>query len=101
MEFDQLRQMPHSIEAEQSVIGSMIVNPACVDTVIGMLKPQHFYVAKYAQVYEAILAMSMDNRQIDFVTVLDEVQKLGIYDEAEGKKVLYDLAQMVPTTANV
>lgn len=100
MEFDSLKQMPHSIEAEQSVIGSLIMDPACMDKISAFLKPEHFYHEKYARIYETILFMSLDNEQIDFVTVLEKVRQAGIYDETEGKQVLYELAQGVPTSAN-
>lgn len=100
MEFDALKQMPHSIEAEQSVIGALIVDPAAIDK-ISFLKPEYFYVEKYSQIYKIILFMSLDNLQVDFVTVLEQVKNEGIYDEQEGKKVLYDMAQAVPTSANI
>ena len=101
MEFDALKQMPHSIEAEQSVIGSLIMDPACFDQIAGFLKPEHFYHEKYGRVFKTILYMMLDNEKVDFVTVLEKVRAAGIYDEEEGKKVLYDLAQSVPTSANV
>ena len=101
MEFDALKQMPHSLEAEQSVIGSLIIDPACMDKIGGFLKPEHFYHDKYGKIFEVIMFMALDNEQIDFVTVLEKVRQAGLYDEAEGKQVLYDLAQGVPTTANV
>ena len=100
MEFDALKQMPHSLEAEQSVIGSLIIDPACLDKIGGFLKPEHFYHDKYGKIFEIILFMSIDNEQIDFVTVLEKVRQAKIYDEEEGKQVLYELAQAVPTTAN-
>lgn len=100
MEFDALKQMPHSLEAEQSVIGALIVDPAVMDKIAGFLKPEHFYHDKYGKVYETILFMSLDNEQIDFVTVLEKVRMAGIYEEEEGKQILYNLAQSVPTSAN-
>ena len=100
MEFDALKQMPHSLEAEQSVIGALIMDPAVLDKITGFLKPEHFYHDKYGRVYETILFMSLDNEHIDFVTVLEKVRQAGIYDEEEGKTILYDLAQSVPTSAN-
>ncbi len=100
MEFDALRQMPHSLEAEESVIGALIIDPKCLDKMASFLKPEHFYHEKYGKVYEQILFMSLDNEQIDFVTVLEKVRQAGIYDEQEGKTVLFSLAQNVPTSAN-
>ncbi len=100
MEFDALKQVPHSLEAEQSVIGALIMDPAVLDKIAGFLKPEHFYHEKYGKVYETILFMSLDNEHIDFVTVLEKVRQADIYDEEEGKQILYDLAQSVPTSAN-
>ena len=101
MEFDALKQMPHSIEAEQSVIGALIMDPACFDRVAGFLKPEHFYHEKYGKVYQTIVYMNLDNEKTDFVTILEKVRAAGVYDEEEGKRVLYELAQNVPTSANV
>ncbi len=101
MEFDALKQMPHSIEAEQSVIGSLVMDPACLDKVVGFLRKEHFYHEKYGRIYESVMGMSIAGEQMDFVTILERVRTDGIYDEEEGKKVLYDLAQSVPTSANV
>ncbi len=101
MEFDELKQMPHSLEAETSVLGALLLDPRSIDKVMGFLKPEHFYADKYGKVYETIQFMSLDNQPVDFVTVLQAVVSRGIYDEDEGKKVLYDMAQSVPTTANI
>ncbi len=101
MEFDALKQMPHSLEAEQSVLGALIIDPASINKVLGFLKPEYFYAEKYGRIYEIIRDMSLENKPIDFVTVLQEVLSAGIYDEQEAKNALYDMAQSVPTSANI
>ena len=101
MEFDSIKRMPHSVEAEQSVIGSIIIDPKCVELIIQNLKPDHFYVDKYQKIYETLIGMFLDSKPIDFVTALSETVKAGIFDEVEGKRVLYDMTQLVPSTSNV
>ena len=95
-EFDDLKRVPHNLEAEQSVLGALLVDATRLEDLVGFLKPEHFYVEKYGKVYQEILSMSIAGQQIDFVTVLNRVVAAGIYDEAEAKQVLYDMASSVP-----
>lgn len=101
MELTDLKKIPHSIEAEQCVIGSVLIDPACISEVADKLTSQSFYVDKYAAIYDIILNMFLTNKSIDFVTVLDTVVAQGIYDEAEGKRVLFEMTQLVPSTKNI
>lgn len=101
MEFDELKQMPHSLEAETAVLGALLLDPGSIDKVMGFLKPEHFYAEKYGRIYETIRFMSLENQPVDFVTVLQAITAHNIYDENEGKKVLYDMSQSVPTSANI
>ncbi len=95
-EFEDLKRVPHSLDAEQSVLGALMVDSRCMEELVGFLKAEHFYVKKYGQVYDVILKMHLADQPIDFVTVLNEVVAAGIYDEAEGKQLLYDMASSVP-----
>lgn len=101
MELSDIRRIPHSVEAEQSVIGSLLIDPACINQIADKLTPEHFYVDKYSKIYSIIFNMFLDNKSIDFVTVLENVKAQGIYDEAEGKRVLYEMTQLVPSTKNI
>ena len=101
MELSDIRRIPHSVEAEQSVIGSLLIDPACINQIADKLTAEHFYVEKYAKIYGIIFNMFLDNKSIDFVTVLENVKAQGIYDEAEGKRVLYEMTQLVPSTKNI
>lgn len=101
MKLSDIRRIPHSVEAEQSVIGSLIIDPSCINQIADKLTAQHFYVEKYAKIYDVIFNMFLDNRNIDFVTVLEGVKAQGIFDEAEGKRVLYEMTQLVPSTKNI
>ncbi len=101
MEFEDLKRVPHSLEAEQSIIGSLIVDFRCIEDLAAILRPEHFYVEKYGRVYSEILEMYMTSAKIDFVTVLNQVVAAGIYEETEAKQLLYDMASAVPSTKNV
>ncbi len=95
------RQMPNSIEAEQAVIGSMLIDPVCVPEVIELLKPQDFYAEENARIFETIFSMFTNSAKIDAVTVLNELKLLGYYDESGGRAYLIQLMDITPTAANV
>ena len=101
MELTDIRRVPHSIEAEQSVIGSILIDPRCISQVADKLSAEYFYDDKHSQIFEQITDMFLAGKSIDFVTVLEAVKAQGIFDEAEGKRVLYEMTQMVPSTQNV
>lgn len=96
------REMPHSIEAEQSVIGAMIADPSVLPDIIELIKPEYFYSEQHREIYSAILRMFTSNIPVDIVTVLNETQRLGIFENAvEGRKYLAEIAGILPSTANV
>ncbi len=101
MELTDLKKIPHSIEAEQCIIGSILIDPNCISEVADKLRPSHFYVEKYSAIYEIMLSMFSTNKSIDFVTVLEAVKAHGVFDEAEGKRVLFEMTQLVPSTKNI
>lgn len=101
MELSDIRRIPHSVEAEQSVIGSLLIDPSCINLIADKLTADHFYVDKYSKIYDVIFNMFLGNKSIDFVTVLEAVKAQGIFDEAEGKRVLYEMTQLVPSTKNI
>ncbi len=100
MEFEDLKRVPHSLEAEQSILGALIVDFNCMEDLAAFLRPDHFYVEKYGRIYSEIMEMYMVSEKIDFVTVLNRVVAAGIYEEAEAKQLLYDMASAVPSAKN-
>lgn len=93
--------LPFSLEAEQAVLGSLLIDSNCIMNVADILSPNNFYVPQHISIYTVILEMYSNSRPIDAITVLEELKEQGVYDDAGGKKYLYELAQSVPTTANV
>ncbi len=94
-------KQPYSISAEQAVLGSMIIDPECIDEVAVNVKLDYFYLKQHQQIYNAITAMYQFSQVIDFVSLLDKLKKDGVYDEASGKEYLTQLVQKVPSAANV
>lgn len=95
------RQMPQSTEAEQAVIGSMLIDPECVPTVIEQLRPEDFYIEENRRIFETIYFMFNHAMRIDAVTVLDQLKSAGFYDDAGGRAYLMQLMELTPTSANV
>ena len=96
-----LRQMPHSVEAEQSVLGSMLIDARCVPAVIEALKPEDFYLRQNREIYETIYAMFNYSLTIDPVTVLDQMKQAGVYDENTSRSYILQLMEITPTAANI
>ena len=103
MPMDELlsRQVPQSLEAEQSVLGSMLIDERCVPDVIALLQPDEFYLQQNRDIYETIYTMFNFSQHIDPVTVLDKMKERGVYDEAHSYDYIAQLLQITPTAANV
>lgn len=72
-----LRQMPHSTEAEQAVLGSMLIDAACVKDVMDQLQPDDFYLRQNREIFETIYTMFVYSRPIDGLTVAGEAGEGG------------------------
>ena len=97
------RQPPYSLEAEQAVLGSILIDSRCLTDVIGMISPSDFYLRQNREIYEAIYAMFNFSQTIDPVTVLDKLRELGYYredDQSNSRQYLLQLMEITPTSAN-
>ena len=94
------KQMPHSTEAERSVIGSMLIDSRCVPDVIGALKPSDFYIKTNQDIFETIYSMFNYSMTIDPVTVLEQLKQGGSYKDNMSDYIL-ELMDITPTSANV
>ena len=95
------RQMPHSLEAEQAVLGSVLIDSRCAAQVIAALKPDDFYTELNRGIFEVIASMFNFAKPIDAVTVLDEMKLQGIYNPQSSQSYLVELMNVTPTAANV
>ena len=93
--------LPFSNEAEQSVLGAIIIDPPSINMVMDKLKPDHFYVPQNRRIYDILCSMSTANKTIDFITVLEKLKSDGLFDVNSAKSYLTTIAQSVPTSANI
>ena len=96
-----LRQMPHSLEGEQAVLGSMLIDPECIKDVMDKLQPGDFYLRQNREIFETIYSMFSYARPVDGITVAEEMQRNGTYDERVTRNYLVQLMEVTPTSANV
>lgn len=94
------RQPPQSLEAEQSVLGSALIDSRCVADVVGIVKPEDFYLSQNREIFETIYTMFNYSQTIDPVTVLDKMKELGYYHD-NSRDYILQLMEITPTAANV
>ncbi len=94
--------LPYSIEAEQAVLGSIIIDPECLNLIASQMKIEYFYLAHHKEIYRTLTTMlELGGKAIDFISLLEQLKSNTTYDEAGWKNYLTQLAKMVPTSANV
>ena len=93
------KQAPQSLEAEQAVLGSILIDSRCITDIIGILRPEDFYLEQNRQIYETIYTMFNFSQTIDPVTVLDKMRELG-YHREDSRSYIMQLMQITPTAAN-
>lgn len=92
---------PYSLEAEQAVLGSILLDPACMMQVQVIISSEHFYLPQHKAIFSAMATIEAMGGKIDPLIVLDSLVKDKVYDTAAGKNYLFQLAEIVPSTANV
>lgn len=93
-------QLPHSVMAEQSVLGSMLIDGACIPAVMERLRPDDFYLQRNRALFDVMFAMFNRFETIDPVTVVDRLKQAGNYDDSTVP-YLRQLMEITPTAANV
>lgn len=95
------RVLPHSREAEQSVIGSMLSSPEAVGAACEILKPDDFFFGQNKEIYSVIMELFNENTPVDMVTVSDRLNQRDKLDSVGGVTYLSTLVLAVPMTGNV
>ena len=93
------KQAPQSLEAEQAVLGSILIDSRCITDIVGILRPEDFYLQQNKEIYETIYTMFNFSQTIDPVTVLDKMRELG-YHRDDSRDYIMQLMQITPTAAN-
>lgn len=92
---------PQNLEAEQSVLGAVLIDKDAIINIAEFLRPEHFYKENHGVIYSAMLSLYEKREPIDLVTLSSELKKLGNFDDVGGAVYLAELANFVPTAANV
>ena len=93
--------MPFSIEAEQAVLGSILINPECISVVLTNVRSDYFYLKQHKDIFDIFVTLDALGSKIDALIILEKLKDSGAFDEASGKNYLMQLAQVVPSTENV
>jgi replicative DNA helicase len=96
-----LRVPPHSIEAEASVLGGLLLDNSAWDRIGDLIKPNDFYRADHRLIFEAIAKLIDGSKPADVVTVFEFLQSMGRAEEVGGIAYLNTLAQETPSAANI
>ncbi|MCL4803936.1 MAG: replicative DNA helicase [Anaerolineae bacterium] len=94
------RLPPHSVEAEEAVLGSLLIDPDAIYEVASFLKPDAFYRAQNRWIYESILALNERRVPLDVVTLIEELRHREVLDEIGGEPTVINLLNAVPTSIN-
>lgn len=92
---------PQSIDAEQSVLGAILLDREAVYKAMKILQPEDFYREDHKLIYIAIMSLSDSGKPVDLITVSDQLRQQGELEKAGGVSYLASLAEMVPTAANI
>ena len=98
---EKLKIPPHSIEAEQSVLGSMLIAPESWDKVAEVIVAEDFYNRAHQTIFAAILDILKHNQPVDLITTSEQLEKNNLLDEIGGFAYLAELAKNTPSAANV
>lgn len=92
---------PHNREAEQSVLGAILIDPEAIVLVAEFLRPEHFYDPSLGTIYQACLSLFEGHKPVDLITVSTELKKMRSLKKVGGPSLLSELLGIVPTAANV
>jgi len=94
-------RIPQSVQAEQAVIGSMLIDPACIPDVLKDARAEHFYNRTNRDIFETIFDMFNYGLTIDPITVMEHMRERGVYREDSTQSYIVELMKLTPTAANV
>jgi replicative DNA helicase len=95
------RKLPFSMIAEQSLLGSVLIDPQSLNEVVEIITADDFYLTEHTQIFTAMRELFLVNKEIDVVTLIDTLVTKGIYDKSGGEDYIRTLYQAVPNSLNV
>src|SRR3989441_5796633 len=91
---------PQNLEAEESVLGAMMLSPGAIGAVSEVLDASDFYRESHAKIYRAAVGLYAKGEPVDAITLVDELEERGELEDVGGRVRLHELAALVPATAN-
>ncbi len=101
MEQDLTKRMPFSMPAEQSLLGSVLIDPASLNEVADLLTAEDFYLSEHKQIFSAMRELFNTSSEIDVVTLIDMLVMQGVYDKSGGEDYIRTLTTAVPDALNI
>ena len=101
MQEELIKTLPFSMPAEQSLLGSVLIDPASLNEVADLIRAEDFYLTEHKQIYLAMHELFLTNSEIDVVTLIDTLVTKGIYDKSGGEDYIRTLTEAVPDALNV
>ena len=101
MQDEMMKKLPFSMPAEQSLLGSILIDPASLSEVADAITAEDFYLTEHKQIYLAMHELFLTNKEIDVVTLIDMLVVKGIYDKSGGEDYIRTLTEAVPDALNV
>ncbi len=96
-----IRKLPFALEAEQSVLGSILIEPESFTYIADIITIDDFYLEEHRRIFDSMRRLFTQSREIDIVTLIDVLVREGVYDEAGGAQYIRLIAEVVPSAANV
>lgn len=98
---DILKKLPFSLEAEQAVLGSVLIDPEKISDVATIITSEDFYLDEHKSIFSAMQKLSLQARDIDPVVLMESLVQEGVYDIEQSKKYIRTIAEIVPSSSNI
>ena len=99
--YDRPTVLPSNNEAEQSVLGAVLLDSECLNRILDIVRPEYFYNENHREIFSAMHRLFRAGSPVDIITVLNELVGIGVFTEETGKQYLFTLADLVPSVSNV
>lgn len=98
---DELRVLPHNLEAEKAVLGALLINPKLLEQALAIVRPEQFFRRAHRAILKAIVAIDEAKATPDYITVKNELARAGDLEESGGPAYISALTDGVPRSSNI
>ena len=95
------RKLPFSLEAEQSVLGSILIDPQKISEIATLISVEDFYLEEHREIFSAMQKLFLQSKEIDIILLMDALVQEGVYDLEQSKSYIRTIAEIVPSSENV